>query len=71
MLERLLSSKISIVEATADHFWGMGLTLEQMVQCVPKFWPGQNKMGQILADLCLCFQQDDERNSVDSAKRVP
>ncbi len=67
--EGLLSSKITIAEATADHFWGTGLTLEQTVQCLPEFWPGENHMGCVLTDLWLKFQHENERNYVDTVKQ--
>ncbi len=66
--EKLLCSRITIAEATADHFWGTGLTMEQTSQCLPEFWPGQNQMGKVLIDLRLRFQQDIDRDSADTIK---
>ncbi len=52
--EKLLntSSKITIVEATPDLFWGSGLmTKEQVMNTKPEAWPGENKLGVLLMSL--------------------
>ena len=66
--EKLLTSKITIAEVTANKFWGTGLTMEQTTQCLLEYWPGQNQMGKILVDLRQKFQQELERDSADTAK---
>ncbi len=47
----LIEANLMIAEATSDLFWGTGLSLEWTRQCLPEFWPGQNRMGEILMDL--------------------
>ncbi len=49
--EKLLSSKLTIVEATGDPFWGSGLNIQQTLDCLLDYWPGQNNLGKILIDL--------------------
>ena len=66
--EKLLLSRITITEVTADCFWGIGLTMEQNSQCLPEFGPGQNQMGKVLINLRLKFQQDIDRDSADTTK---
>ncbi len=62
-MEALLGGGLIIVEATGDKFWGSGLTLEQTRQCLPEFWPGENRMGKILIELCQKYMA--ERDSRD------
>ncbi len=62
--ELLLHSKITIAEATGDLFWDTGLGVQQSLDCLPDFWPGENHMDQILMELRAEFQaelQSDER----------
>ena len=47
----LIEANLMIAEATSNLFWGTGLSLEWTRQCLPEFWPGQNRMGEILMDL--------------------
>ena len=44
----LLDCAQNIVEATGDSFWGSGLNIQQMKECLMDYWPGQNNMGKIL-----------------------
>ena len=57
-LQALLESKVTIAEATGDLYWGMGLSVAQMQECLPEYWPGQNKMGHILIGLHSMFQKE-------------
>ncbi len=50
--EALLSSKSELVEGTFNLKWGSGLDPKQTLDCLPDYWPGENKMGRILKDLC-------------------
>ncbi len=62
--EYLLQSKITIAEATGDLFWGMGLGVQQSLDCLLDFWLGANHMGQILMEIwadCQAELQSDER----------
>ena len=56
-------SHLTIVEATGDPFWGSGLNIQQTLDCLPDYWPGENKLGEILMDLRLELQDatDPER----------
>ncbi len=47
----LLETRITLAEATRDSFWGTSLTVQQMHECLPDFWPGKNMMGQILMEV--------------------
>ena len=44
----LLDTALTITEATGDPFWGTGLNLQQMKECLSDYWPGENHMGKIL-----------------------
>ncbi len=35
--EKLLNSKLTIVEATGDPFWGSGLNIQQTLDCLPDY----------------------------------
>ncbi len=56
-------SCLTIVEATGDPYWGSGLNIQQTLDCLPDYWPGENKLGEILMDLRLELQDttDPER----------
>ncbi len=60
--EYLLSSKISIAEATGDPFWGTDLGLQQTLNCLLDFWLGANHMGQILTEICSEIQNDHDHS---------
>ncbi len=57
--DKLLNSRLTIVEATGDPFWGSGLNIQQTLDCLPEFWPGENNLGKILMQLCLDLQDTD------------
>ncbi len=50
--EALLGSKSELVEGTLDTKWGSGLDPVHTIECLPDYWPGQNKTGQILKEIC-------------------
>ena len=66
-MEVLLNSKPLIAEATGDREWGSGLHLEATKECLSQFWPGKNKMGEILMELHAMFRE--EQTLVDRAKK--
>ena len=47
----LLSSALTIAEATGDPYWGMGLNPQQTLECLMDYWPRENKIGQILMEI--------------------
>ena len=50
--ETLLSTRDSmIVEATPDKYWGCGLLPQQANHTLPAYWPGQNRLGIIMAEI--------------------
>ena len=57
--DKLLDSRLTIVEATGDPFWGSGLNIQQTLDCLPEFWPGENNLGKILMQLHLDLQDTD------------
>ncbi len=56
--DTLLHSKITIAEATGNLFWGTGLGVQQSLDCLPDFWPGENHIGWILMELRAEFQAE-------------
>ncbi len=44
---------VEAVPNSDDHFWGSGLDKEATLHTDPDFWPGDNKMGQILNNLAV------------------
>ncbi len=56
--EALLQSALTIAEATGDPFWGTGLNVQQMKDCLMQYWPGQNKMGVVLMTIHNEYTQD-------------
>ncbi len=67
--EKLLQSKLIIVEAMGDPYWGSGLNIQQTLDCLPEFWPRDNNLGKILIDLHLEFQDQNQDGSDDDKKR--
>ena len=57
--DKLLTSKMTIVEATGDPFWGSGLNIQQTLDCLPDFWPGDNNLGKTLMQLHSDLQDED------------
>ena len=49
--EKLLGSCLTLVEATGDPFWGIGLNVTQTLECLSDYWPGQNVMGSVLMEV--------------------
>ena len=47
----LIESRSEIAEATFDKWWGTGFDMDQMLEYLPNFWPGQNLMGKILKSI--------------------
>ncbi len=67
----LLQSKLTLVEATGDHYWGSGLNLEQTRVCLLEFWPGKNMMGVTLhAVQQILFVEMDQVECLDKQKAV-
>ncbi len=64
----LMEANLMIAEATSDLFWGMGLSLEWTRQCLPEFWPGQNRMGEILMDLRKGLLHEDQLTGEEHGK---
>lgn len=56
--EALLKSALTIVEAMGDPFWGTGLNVQQMKDCLIEYWPGQNKMRVVLMMVHDEYAQD-------------
>ncbi len=58
--EILVESFGRLVEATSDTFWGSGLSVELTRSTLPDYWPGKNRMGEILSKLWFefCLQAD-------------
>ena len=55
------------VEATYDDYWASGLDKSGTIHTRPSSWPGQNKLGEILAtvaDSRPSSKQDHRSNSV-------
>ncbi len=69
--QKLLSSHMTVAEATGDPYWGTRLNVAQTLDCLPKYWPGKNIMGEILMELCACIQAEqdvvDEPNGSDAS----
>ncbi len=57
-MEALLNSHPLIAEATGDKFWGSGLHIDAMKECISEFWPGSNEMGNILMQLQAIFREE-------------
>ncbi len=55
---KLLNAKMVIAEATGNEYWGIGLNVQQTLECLPDYWPGENVMGKILMDLRQSLQQE-------------
>ncbi len=53
--ETLVESSGRLVEATSDIFWGSGLSVEMTRSTLPDYWPGKNRMGEILSELRFEF----------------
>ena len=53
--QKLLSSCVTVAEATRDPYWGMGLNVAQTLDCLPEYWPEKNIMGEILMELYTCI----------------
>ncbi len=49
--EALLSSKVVLVEATSNLFWGTGLPPKLTRHTLSDYWPGENHMGKVLVHL--------------------
>ncbi len=43
--DALLNTRVTIAEATGDPYWGTGLNVQQILQCLPEYWPGANHIG--------------------------
>ena len=59
--ETLLSSALTLVEATGDLFWGSGLNVQHTKECLQEYWPGQNNMGLVLMIVCDELQTSEEQ----------
>lgn len=46
------------VEATYDDFWASGIDKEGTIHTHPTAWPGQNKLGEILANVATSHSND-------------
>ena len=44
----LLASKVILVEAIINAFWGSCLPLDLTVTTLSDYWPGKNNLGKIL-----------------------
>ena len=65
----LLQSKLTLVEATGDCYWGSRLNLEQTRACLSEFWPGKNMMGITLhAVQQILFAEMDQVECLDKQK---
>ncbi len=49
--EALLNSRSELVEETLDLKWGSRMDPQHTLDCLPDYWPGQNKMGKILKEI--------------------
>ena len=49
--EALLNSRSELVEGMHDLKWGSGMDPQCTLDCLPDYWPGQNKMGKILKEI--------------------
>ena len=49
--DKLLKSKLVLAEATGDPFWGMGLGVAQMWECLSDYLPGKNVMETVLMEI--------------------
>ncbi len=58
--EKLLDSKLVLVEATGDPYWGSGLNVVQTLECLSDYWPGKNMLGEILMEVCDEVQKSDD-----------
>ena len=47
----LKTGKAYLAEATFDKFWASGLSVENTAKVNPDYFPGSNKLGQLLMDL--------------------
>ena len=69
--QKLLSSHVTVAEATRDPYWGMGLNVAQTLDCLPEYWPRKNIIGEILMELHTCMQAEhdvlDETNGSDAS----
>ncbi len=54
------SGTITIAEGTGDRRWACGLWKDIAQVTIPRFWPGENKLGEILMQQRREYQHDEE-----------
>ncbi len=61
----LLKSRSELTECTSNMYWGTGLDHHRMKETLLDFWPGQNRLGQILEKICGDLLEDFHLSQID------